>query len=93
MKSNKKSLSLLARISLIVCLIIISVIAVCLCVGRSHPQEPPTTEQTEPVQSLPVVIIDAGHGGEDCGAIGKNGVFEKDLNLPPFSIDPDDLFF
>lgn len=27
------------------------------------------------------VIIDAGHGGEDCGAIGVNGVYEKDLNL------------
>jgi N-acetylmuramoyl-L-alanine amidase len=29
----------------------------------------------------PVIIIDAGHGGEDCGAIGVSGVFEKDLNL------------
>ncbi len=28
-----------------------------------------------------VIIIDAGHGGEDCGAIGVNGVYEKDLNL------------
>ncbi len=27
------------------------------------------------------VVIDAGHGGEDCGAIGLNGVYEKDLNL------------
>ena len=28
-----------------------------------------------------IVIIDAGHGGEDSGAIGKNGVLEKNLNL------------
>lgn len=28
-----------------------------------------------------VIILDAGHGGEDCGAIGENGVFEKDINL------------
>lgn len=28
-----------------------------------------------------VVILDAGHGGEDSGAIGVSGVLEKDLNL------------
>ncbi len=27
------------------------------------------------------VIIDAGHGGEDCGTIGVDGSYEKDLNL------------
>jgi len=31
--------------------------------------------------SLPTVIIDAGHGGEDGGAVGRNGVLEKELNL------------
>lgn len=29
----------------------------------------------------PVIVIDAGHGGEDCGAVGTNGILEKDLNL------------
>ena len=29
----------------------------------------------------PTVIIDAGHDGEDCGAIGIDGILEKDLNL------------
>ena len=28
-----------------------------------------------------IVIIDPGHGGEDCGAIGINGAYEKDINL------------
>lgn len=36
----------------------------------------------EPISpSRPIVIIDAGHGGEDGGAVGANGVYEKDLNL------------
>ena len=30
---------------------------------------------------LPVVVIDAGHGGADCGAVGIGGVLEMDLNL------------
>ncbi len=37
--------------------------------------------RAESISSLPVVVIDAGHGGEDCGAIGKNGIYEKDINL------------
>lgn len=32
-------------------------------------------------EALPTVIIDAGHGGEDGGAIGFGDVYEKDLNL------------
>ena len=31
--------------------------------------------------NYPTVIIDAGHGGEDGGAIGVNGCIEKDINL------------
>ena len=28
-----------------------------------------------------IIVIDPGHGGEDCGAVGVTGVYEKDLNL------------
>ena len=28
-----------------------------------------------------LIVIDAGHGGEDSGAVGVNGALEKDLNL------------
>lgn len=43
-----------------------------------------TSESTPPPSkyaSLPTVIIDAGHGGEDGGASGEDGTLEKHLNL------------
>ncbi|MBR4880821.1 MAG: N-acetylmuramoyl-L-alanine amidase [Clostridia bacterium] len=33
------------------------------------------------VYTAPTVVIDAGHGGEDGGAVGINGCIEKELNL------------
>ena len=35
---------------------------------------------TEPERTY-TVVLDAGHGGEDGGAVGVNGVLEKNLNL------------
>ena len=39
----------------------------------------PTAEDTDDPPLT--VVIDAGHGGEDGGAVGVNGVYEKDINL------------
>lgn len=40
------------------------------------------TEQRETLgPSLPVVVIDAGHGGTDGGATGADGTLEKNINL------------
>ena len=37
---------------------------------------------SEPITDFSkLIIIDAGHGGEDPGAVGSNGTLEKDLNL------------
>ena len=51
----------------------------CLSCNENNYSVPETPEENK--QKYPTVIIDAGHGGEDCGAIGINGVYEKDLNL------------
>ena len=33
------------------------------------------------LDKLPIIIIDAGHGGEDGGAVADDGTLEKDINL------------
>jgi N-acetylmuramoyl-L-alanine amidase len=33
------------------------------------------------LNNFPVIIVDAGHGGEDGGAVANDGTLEKDLNL------------
>ncbi len=48
--------------------------------GDTAPR-PTTPPQSNSQTAYPTVIIDAGHGGEDGGAIGKNGAYEKDINL------------
>jgi N-acetylmuramoyl-L-alanine amidase len=42
---------------------------------------PAVVPQPEPQQRRRLVVIDAGHGGRDPGAIGPNGTREKDVNL------------
>ncbi len=42
------------------------------------PAVPAAAEHT--AEQLPTVVLDAGHGGEDSGAVA-NGLLEKDLNL------------
>lgn len=44
------------------------------------------------VEFMPKMIIDAGHGGEDGGAVSDSGVLEKDINLI-IANDTADLLF
>ncbi len=45
------------------------------------PPEEQSTQPEQPEKPVRVVILDAGHGGEDGGAVGVTGLVEKDLNL------------
>lgn len=40
-----------------------------------------TTNRLKDKWEFDVIVIDAGHGGQDAGAIGVNSVKEKDINL------------
>ena len=62
-------------------LFLISLLCLVLLGKKSLP--PPVSETMTKSDSLirSVVVIDAGHGGEDGGTVGVNGVYEKDLNL------------
>lgn len=50
---------------------------VCLFVGSLLPYSPILAQETE----RPIIVLDPGHGGRDPGAIGINGIREKDLAL------------
>ena len=60
-------------------------VSVCILftfIGNSFCKEAPLHAATTPQRrDTLTLIIDAGHGGEDGGAVGVNGEFEKDLNL------------
>ena len=74
--SSKKRASFLGFIALF--LIFIAVFSVFSSLSKFLHSEPRSTlEDAE----FPTVIIDAGHGGEDGGAVGVGGVLEKDINL------------
>lgn len=70
MKFNKKTLRFAASMAAV-----FAVLAVCARVTDSAlPASADTSDK-------PVIVLDAGHGGLDSGAVGKNGTLEKDVNL------------
>ena len=56
------------------------IFTVCGVLGAVHAAEAASNIAQTQIP-YPTVILDAGHGGEDGGAVGVNGVMEKDINL------------
>jgi N-acetylmuramoyl-L-alanine amidase len=52
-----------------------------LVLDFARPSEPGPRERREAVAPLRVIVLDAGHGGHDTGAVGPGGLQEKDLVL------------
>lgn len=53
------------------------ILKVCFFVGLLFPYSPVLAQGTE----RPIIVLDPGHGGRDPGAIGINGIKEKDIAL------------
>ena len=65
------------RLGILMAALVLTAAAVC---GRSGGLRETVSKQVAGTDSR-LVIIDAGHGGDDPGKIGVDGVQEKDLNL------------
>ncbi len=51
---------------------------------EARPHAPQTTEERAQEESwglIRTIVIDPGHGGEEVGAVGRSGLYEKDLAL------------
>lgn len=63
--------------------------SVVLTILGTNVTSPPGTDSSHTVRTAPsngtwsldVIVLDAGHGGKDVGAIGVNGAYEKDVTL------------
>ena len=64
-------------LSILLCLLIGSI----LLVSSRYKSSATKVVNAENQTTLPTIIIDAGHGGEDSGALSANGTAEKDVNL------------
>ena len=62
--------------------LVFSIIFICVCITLTlFPFLKSKNAYAKINSPTPIVVIDAGHGGEDGGAIGVNGCYEKDINF------------
>ena len=74
---GKRMTAALITFSLVLMVILASVVGV----GFRYFGETAILQAVAGIPQSRIIIIDAGHGGEDSGAVGVNSVLEKDINL------------
>lgn len=57
-------------------ILLVVLVAICSIVGVFY-----VVKATSSPKAVHTIVIDAGHGGRDGGAVGKSGVTESELNL------------
>lgn len=58
--------------------LLLSVTSICILLKNNIKN---ISTSTTPTYSKPIIVIDAGHGGYDGGAVALDGTVEKDINL------------
>ncbi len=61
--------------------LLLSLFIICACIYIADAGISPAVEVSSQISPAKTVIIDAGHGGEDGGAVAVDGTLEKDINL------------
>ena len=65
----------------IVCILFITVVTATFGIVQAFLERNFTLVSSDSVDDKVTIVIDAGHGGEDGGAVGTNGTLEKTINL------------
>ena len=82
MLSQKRSAGRYIALFLLFCLLFSALIGGFAYFGASlSGRNEKISAEDASVHTRPIIVIDAGHGGEDGGASGEDGTKEKDLNL------------
>lgn len=81
MLSKKESLVYTGKITVICFVFVVILYALYSLLGYIKPRQSLPEEVMKNSESQVLVVLDAGHGGRDGGAISENGILEKDLNL------------
>ena len=76
---SKSYFGLLSIILFLVIYLFVSYSLVFLCTDKDNDMA--SHKVNLQLEDIPVIIIDAGHGGVDGGAVSESGILEKDINL------------